>query len=260
MRSQPKYKLDKLVAIISDFYEFLTTLHFNPDGLKYPPLQGWPQITSTTIGRWRHDWATQVLSKLPYFTRGPSGGQQKRYFIYLAFGHESGGREIVHNVKGGEIIEDIIRVQHVDQKDIREYFDDLKEEYRSLRLIPCHRYLTLCSEDVPESSAAITEENVLSQKEEWGTNLDIQYIRQVYREHGWPQAFRRQEAFAIVEGLMVKCEERGDSSWEADDEDDFNEDYDEGEGDEENEEEDGEGEDAEDEDDKRVHTKVNRML
>jgi hypothetical protein len=55
-----------------------------------------------------------------------------------------------------------------------------------------------------ERETPITEKELLAQTDDWETELDVQYLRQVYRACGWPSAFSKDEAFDEVETLMEK--------------------------------------------------------
>ncbi|PGH00367.1 hypothetical protein GX51_05866 [Blastomyces parvus] len=132
--------------------------------------------------------------------------------VSITSGHESGGRELLLDVKHGEITEYEIRGNPYDPVDVRSYFSSLKEAYRSLRLIPCQGMVTI-EADADEADGNIAEQEVCAQTEEWGTDMDIQYIRQLYRQHGWPFAFRKDEAEAAVDKLHERLSaERG--GWE----------------------------------------------
>jgi hypothetical protein len=134
------------------------------------------------------------------------------HVFFIASGHESGGQELLLNVQYGEIIEEMIRYQTVGAYDVRSYFDDLKEAYRNLKLIPCLGRVTIEAWDVEKRADMIEEEEVRAQTEDWGTQLDVQYIRQIYRKHGWPDAFRKDDAKKAVDLLVDSTEERG--GWE----------------------------------------------
>lgn len=57
---------------------------------------------------------------------------------------------------------------------------------------------------MPELARTISEHEVRAQTEEWypGTNLDWQFVRQIYRQYGWPDNFRRDDAVNFLETLM----------------------------------------------------------
>jgi len=132
----------------------------------------------------------------------------------IAQGYESGGRDFWLNVQHGEIMEDMIRCDWVGSFDVKGFFDRMKEDYRSLNLIPClGRTTNDLASRTPERSDEIDVEEVRAQTEHWGTDLDVQYVRQIYRKHGWPDAFRRDEATAAIDELMESMSERN-SQWE----------------------------------------------
>lgn len=244
----PRYTPEELAAIFLDFYQFLTTLHYKPEDLKVPPAEGWgDRIPSYG----KSDFAVEVLRRLPYlnsdelaaihykstlldyttlphdfFTRGEKDTADEYYdflredydvdpadVVFIATGYESGGRELLLDVLRGEIAEDIIRCDNISGVDVKEYFATLKEDYRSLRLIPCAGNVTIEAQDVPERDKEITEAEVRAQSKSWWTDLDAQYVRQAYRSHGWPDAFRREEAFKVVRELS----ETARHGWEAQD-------------------------------------------
>ncbi|KAJ4313094.1 hypothetical protein N0V94_007128 [Neodidymelliopsis sp. IMI 364377] len=69
MTNPPYQRLnrDKLVAIIGDFYKFLTTFYIPVSALKYPPPEGWQNITpETTKGFPRSPIVIDLLKHLPY--------------------------------------------------------------------------------------------------------------------------------------------------------------------------------------------------
>lgn len=244
------YTPEELAKIFLDYYTFLTTLHYDQADLQIPPPEGWPSITVAAGAGLKFDTTINVLRHLPYFNGRAAIHYKSRlidytsadlekilkqtaeraedmefwsnerrenpkHFVYIACGHESGGRDLILNVKDGEITEDIESVDTLSPRDIKEYFQELKEAYRSLRLIPCVGRVTIEADSVEERASHIDEEEVLAQSEEWGTNLDKQYIRQVYRQHGWPDAFRREDAEKAVEELTeLVRERRNDWEWE----------------------------------------------
>lgn len=246
----PPYTPEELAAIFLDFYGFLTTIHYNPADLKIPPSDGWPGLTSELCPGAKSDFEFEVLRRLPYFKSGTAyihyksrlidytssphqylenqdfreeglglwfedGEFDLNYVYCIAEGHESGGRELFLDTKHGQIIENMIRMQTLDPQDVESYFDELKQAYRSLKLIPCLGRLTIEADNVDERVQQISEEQVRSQTEEWGTDLDVQYIRQIYRQHGWPDSFRRDDAMEAVNQLLESMgEHRG--GWEKD--------------------------------------------
>jgi hypothetical protein len=108
----------------------------------------------------------------------------------------------------GKVFEVEIRCDAFDEG-LEDYFEDLKEKYRNLELIPCpgEEMIEVSASGVgPEMSGEVLSvEEVLMQTDLlWGTHLDIRYTRQLYRAYGWPNAFRRDEAFREIRGLIEK--------------------------------------------------------
>lgn len=137
----------------------------------------------------------------------------RRHLLVISGGYESGGRTFILDVRRGEIIEDIVRCTTCGPVDVKEFFDDLKNKFQSLELIPCPGRETQSAAAEPAKAAAIFEEEVRAQTEEWGTDLDLQFVRQVYRQYGWPHDFRRTEAVGFIEEFMAQDKERREE-WE----------------------------------------------
>ncbi|PHH88825.1 hypothetical protein CDD83_6994 [Cordyceps sp. RAO-2017] len=245
--SNTPYTPDELADIFLDFYQFLTTLHFDSADLKTAPLQGWPTITREARPDWKSDLTIEVLRRLPYFNAStnkamihyksilidyssmdPKHFSEEDYMedgmefwnndditdssnvFAFASGRESGGRFLWLDVEHGLITEDLCRVGQLSPEDVRDWFCNLKNQYRSLQLIPSKGRATIEADEVPERAAGlglISKEEVCAQTEEqWGTDLDIHYLRQLYRQHGWPDAFRREDAERAVQDLMDTIE------------------------------------------------------
>ncbi|KAK7189039.1 hypothetical protein DPSP01_004147 [Paraphaeosphaeria sporulosa] len=133
--------------------------------------------------------------------------------LVLAWGYESGGHQFFLDTLRGEMTVDIVRCNLLSADPVEYFFGELREKYLSLKLIPCSGRETEEAESVPEREEHIDQSEVLAQELEWGTDLDWQFVRQVYREFGWPDAFRREEAVRVIEDFMaLKSNERGE--WE----------------------------------------------
>lgn len=131
------------------------------------------------------------------------------HIVSIAHGYESGGRHLLLDVRNDQIIEGQIRCGSVGKFDVVEWFETMKEAYRSLKLIPCLGYETLevgHVEERPASEGDISEEEVRAQKYAW-TDLDAQHVRQVYRKYGWPEDFRREEAKKYIDELMESMDQ-----------------------------------------------------
>lgn len=232
---EPRYTPEELGSIFLDFYRFLTILHYDGVDLKVPPPGGWPQITPESCAHFKSDYAIKVLRHLPYFVnRGTDyihfksrlldftalsyedfeeqadrhedtlefwsneGLQDPSDVVCLTQGFESFGRELWLIVKDCEMIEDMIEGDMLTAVPIETFFNNLKEQYRALKLIPAQGRITIEAGKTPERESRISEEEVNAQTETWRTNLDVQYVRQIYRQHGWPDAFRKEEAFKAI--------------------------------------------------------------
>jgi len=246
----PTYSAEEIADTFLDFYKFLTTLHYNAADLKVAPEEGWGELIPDNYAEIKSEEVLEVLRRLPYFKHNNQAFHYKSYLvdytaverdffdeedermeyleiwcndgeivdqkhcIHIAWGYESGGREFVLNVLHGEITEDMLEVNQLDFKDIPSFFDELKEQYRTLKLIPCIGRETLEADSVPEREDEVTEEEFKAQTEEnFPTDLDIQYIRQLYRKHGWPEAFRREECFRAAKELSDSLEAQGRYGW-----------------------------------------------
>ena len=258
------YTPSDLVAIITDFYTFLTTLHFSAEDLKFPTTSSWPSIPSSCT--FKSARAMKVLHQMPYFEDTSLARQLPHYedtslallhyksrlidyrslppsyydagedeYIYLnkmfedsegrpvdrhdvicfAEGRESGGRQMFLDVLTGEVTEDIIRCDILSPVDVVEYFEALKEEYRSLTLVPCTGRQVIEAKNVKEGGE-VGRGEVMSQEGDFGTDVDVCWVRSVYRRHGWPDAFRREEAEREISEVMAEIDagERGkDVGW-----------------------------------------------
>ncbi|OAX83957.1 hypothetical protein ACJ72_01678 [Emergomyces africanus] len=254
--STPPYTPSELAAIILDFYTFLTTLHFPASGLKRPPPGGWPSLTEDSCAAFKSPLAIEVLRQLPYFDKSteayvhyksrfvdylslaPSyfAGDEDNFIyadepfesaegdpvdmrdvICLACGRESGGRGYFLDVLRGEVTDDIVRVATLGAMDVVEFFDKLKGEYKSLKLIPYTGHLVIEAEEVEDlegEDVDVGAEVMKRQSEEWWTETDVRWVRGVYRRWGWPDRFQRAEAEREVHEVMCEMEEAGREGWE----------------------------------------------
>ena len=65
---------DRLVAIIGDYYKFLTKFYIPESALKFPPPEGWPSITpETTKGFPKSPIVIDLLKHLPYIDEKEAG-------------------------------------------------------------------------------------------------------------------------------------------------------------------------------------------
>ncbi|VBB75931.1 Putative protein of unknown function [Podospora comata] len=181
-----------------------TSMWFQPNGLGNYPKDDW----------WEHAWPYD----LPAGQKPPRGDS----LIPLTVGWESGGIVLILDVQRGKIIEEELRC---DSKmyDAQEYFDMMTCKFRNLERVPCDGRILGEFGEMKERQEPVTEEEFLGQdpNEGWGTDLDKAYIKQLYREHGWPDNFLREECFWVVNDLMEMVMETRDDEWEAWNENDF---------------------------------------
>ncbi|KAF2667297.1 hypothetical protein BT63DRAFT_289571 [Microthyrium microscopicum] len=248
------YSTQELATMFEEFYQVLTTLHFESSELRLAPPGGWPHMTDEFLANFKSPEAMDVVRHLPYFHSSKNihyksklidfSSKSHEYFVSrhndhdwraefydgddtvdpahafcFAAGFESYGREFTLDVKNGTIIEDMIRAQIIDPVDVSQFLSRLAEDFRSLRLLYCPGREMLETDRVDEVDEIITEEQWRTQSRNehrhFGTDLDIQYLRQVYRKHGWPDAFRKEECWRTVGALMDSIEGEGDV-WEED--------------------------------------------
>ncbi|XEV04837.1 hypothetical protein FSHL1_010124 [Fusarium sambucinum] len=253
---EPRLTPQELGALFIDFYTFMATLNYDISDLKIPPRTGWPDISSESCGGTKSDYAVEVIRHLPYFdSKGPchihyksklwdlttwtpdkfkqhredndwlefwssEDEQDHSDVICIAEGYESYGRDLWLLVKDGEIVENMVRADILSSVPVEEYFATLKEQYETLQLIPGKGRVTIEADDILEHNERVSEEDVNGQTEEWGTDLDVQYLRQIYRDHGWPYSFDSEAAFKTVdnwlepEGLEDGCDGPRGYAWE----------------------------------------------
>jgi hypothetical protein len=77
VHAHPRLTRDELVTIITDFYIFLTKLYLPLSAIKFPPRDGWPNITpETTQHSNKSRFVIDLMKHLPYIeddNRGESG-------------------------------------------------------------------------------------------------------------------------------------------------------------------------------------------
>ena len=66
---QSPYDIQELAAILTDFYRFLATLHYDPADLKLPPPEGWDSaLLPANIVYSKSEDVVELMKRLPYFT------------------------------------------------------------------------------------------------------------------------------------------------------------------------------------------------
>ncbi|KLP07041.1 uncharacterized protein FFB20_04654 [Fusarium fujikuroi] len=184
---EPRLTPHELGALFIDFYTFLTTLHYHKSYLKISLPTGWSELTPESCAHFKSDYAIQVIRHLPYFDStcieyvhykskllDLTAFTQKDFekhrnyhqdwefwsserelmdhgdVLCIAVGHESFRRELWLDVKDCEIFGDFHAGDMLDAVPVEDFFDNLKEQYQSLKLIPGKRRITIEAEKVPE--------------------------------------------------------------------------------------------------------------
>ncbi|RKK93302.1 hypothetical protein BFJ71_g9637 [Fusarium oxysporum] len=234
-RSHDRHPMNSGLFFI-DFYTFLTTLHYDKSHLKIPPPTGWPELTPESCAYFKSDHTMEVIRHLPYFDStcieyvhykskilDHTAFTQKDFekhrnyhqgwefwssegelmdpsdVVCMAVGHENFSRELWLNMKDCEIFEDFHAGDMLNAVPVEVFFENTKEQYKTLKLIPGRRRITIEAEKVPKRDGRITEKEVTGQTEEWGTDLDIQYVRQIYRYHEWTGFFDLETASEAID-------------------------------------------------------------
>lgn len=218
---------DELVAELTAFYEFLATLHIPADALKRPPPDGWADVNQDRLGFLnKDDEAMAVLRYIPFIRRDDDGGidayqiyektvandftgkfyerfamQRKEVdcsepyqeeldscVVTLATSQSRDGWYILYHTVEHTI--DTVDYQVGARKTykVREFFEMLKEEYRTLKAFP------LSPEEVKLESQPGSD--------------DIQQIRDLLIRHGWPDNFEK-EHLKDADALYVKLNNIG---------------------------------------------------
>lgn len=162
------------------------------------------------------DWWEEHMDGYPYTERMGSAFRPRMAFV-IAEGHESFGQQWVFDAEHGEIYVEQIRADADGPFEVRVFFlEGIMDKYRRLEMISSPARTTFDTKRVAEREGRIDEEEVIGLKGRFGTDLDLQFLRQVYRDYGWPDAFRREECRAYVDGFMERLEEVRGDSWEGD--------------------------------------------
>ncbi|KAI8966001.1 hypothetical protein F5Y11DRAFT_311070 [Daldinia sp. FL1419] len=167
----PRYTRGQYVAIIDDFYTFLTRMYIPESALKRPPEGGWPNITPEACSEFgKSAFVVDLLKHLPYIEGGRDNDVDIHYkshvvdystvtpkdfsspqikfgeisasadgpipdcVVVIAEGHESGGRDLLLDTEQGTIIEEMIRYQRNGEWDVVEYFTNLKRRFETLEM------------------------------------------------------------------------------------------------------------------------------
>lgn len=249
MNRAPLYRPQQMAALLLDLYKFLSTLHYDPSDLKVAPAHGWPDLTPEHCAHFRGGYALQVLRYLPYLGGQPP--QQLHYqcevvdytvvhrgwfvkhhmdsdtndewwstlsqvptawMLPLALGVGVQASSFYLNVVDAEVCEVISGLGDAPPKPLATWVAEMKELFASLQLIPCDGKRSLVCKDVKDIER-INEDEFRAEEGYFPTDLDVRFIRQVYRDYGWPKRFRYKEAMAYLLPLLEDIVEDNDDRW-----------------------------------------------
>src|SRR2546421_4530184 len=98
----------------------------------------------------------------------------------IAAGYESGGRDMYLDTKTGEMIVEELRCGHDTTRDVKEYFDWLKEQYLSLNMIKLPGEDTIENAQSSDHLGEVDEATVFAQTDDFFcSDLDQQWIKQI---------------------------------------------------------------------------------
>lgn len=249
MHRAPLHTPQQMAALLLDLYTFLTALHYDPADLKVAPADGWPDLTPEHCTHFRGDYALQVLRHLPYLGGRPPqllhyqcevvdytvvdrGWFVKHHMdsdieewwstlsqvpaawmLPLALGVGAQASSFYLNVVDAEVCEVVSGLGDAPPKPLAAWVAEMKELFARLRLIPCDGKLTLVCKDVKDTEERIGEDEFRAEEGYFPTDLDVRFVRQVYREYGWPERFRYKEAMAYLLPLLQDVAEDNDDRW-----------------------------------------------
>ncbi|KAK7753565.1 hypothetical protein SLS62_004423 [Diatrype stigma] len=122
-------------------------------------------------------------------------------FLQLTEGYESGGISLFLDTMTGRVIVDYIRMTTREEGDVAEYFEDLKEKFRSLTFVPVvgHEQHGV-DEKLISEYGHLEQADFLAQTEPAWTIIDTLWARSLYREFGWPgPGYQKEEALRAIE-------------------------------------------------------------
>ncbi|KAF1852225.1 uncharacterized protein K460DRAFT_402212 [Cucurbitaria berberidis CBS 394.84] len=111
---------------------------------------------------------------------------------------DCGGRDIVLDVFKGVIHEDVIRCNLISGVEVSQFFEDLREKYERLEMVPIRGEMFEDVSDVDDSEAS-HQPRAEGEPGIFDDN-DAQQFKKIYRSYGWPgEAYRKEEALAAIE-------------------------------------------------------------
>ncbi|KAK5655736.1 hypothetical protein OQA88_5273 [Cercophora sp. LCS_1] len=136
--------------------------------------------------------------------------------IWIVMGYESGRTHVFLDTRTCLVKEYVIRMNGDKLCDVKTWIEGIIEEHRSLKVIPYPEKVSILCGETPERDREITIQELEGQVAGWGTDLDEQFLRQVYRGFVWPDAFRREECWDFVRDWTWKAQGEEEESRRAD--------------------------------------------
>jgi len=126
---------------------------------------------------------------------------QMTNMVVLALGSESGGRTLILDVFKGNIYEDMIRCDLLPSCPVESFFEDLREKFKKLELVPTLGEMYEGESDIDDGNEKILEAVDVEKRAQSNlqSNFEVKQFRKIWREHGWPgEGFRKEEALAAI--------------------------------------------------------------
>ncbi|KAI8960797.1 hypothetical protein F5Y11DRAFT_358166 [Daldinia sp. FL1419] len=206
------YSRDEAVATIRNYYRFLTKMYLKESDVIEPPQGGWPNLRANLQSFEKSDEVISLLRHLPYIRR-PSDDRDRKISDWAAKGRMAGEdfkmlsedfsiREdvpphVVGLTFGGRnnpifLLDTELGVRAEGQYwAIPDFFGVLEDQFRELKFIP---------------TSSRTVMDVYTTPGPYSDGM-IPMLRDIYREHGWPdlERYRKREC---LEAVQMALEER----------------------------------------------------
>ncbi|KAM3530514.1 hypothetical protein NHJ13051_001347 [Beauveria bassiana] len=135
------------------------------------------------------------------------------WMLPLALGVGREASSFYLNVVDAEVCEVVSGLGYDGPKPLDAWVDEMKQLFACLRLIPCDGKLMLVCGEVEDTEERIGEDEFRAEEGYFPTDLDVRFIRQVYREYGWPERFRYKEAMAYLLPVVEDIAKDNDDWW-----------------------------------------------
>ena len=134
-----------------------------------------------------------------------------KYRVVLAEGHESNGVNLLLDTMSGMIFEEVIGAYSGKTLYTKTFFKEKKREYMNCELLFIPGDDPILIENQPTSECLESEDEATATEPSFPgtpflrTNMDSQWIRHLYRSHGWPsRAWKKDEGLAAIADYVAK--------------------------------------------------------